>query len=359
MFVYWADLAKSKNSRVFARRKKGTSIPEDLQWGVQNSASEIDWRSSLLLNLVLQTQYSLTVMRCDPWEVDRLLEHPSWGGAQNSATYRHSMRSRRHVRVTKIVHASPSTTPVNLDQSKAMDEAPAISYPDICFAVDDFVEVFECLTLDQSTDCYCVVLHADVEASWKPAICLKEPAEQPAEEINEESKEERREKEEPKEDDLTSVLERLTLGRNRGQQSQHAARAEQDKDALRGAVVFNGYVSCRQLCKALRPQLESPLRALQSNSHRVLMRGPGGVGSADVAVTHIRSALPEGTQAKTSQFFMPRAFRVAQNVVRGVVEAARAASFSGGSIEDVKLQCALMSLAVPVEALAEEILKAI
>lgn len=357
MFVYWADAARYKTSRVFARRKRGMAMPEDLKWGAKNSsAAEVDWRSSLLLNLVLQTQYKLTVMRSDPWEVDHLLDHASWGSSSSKAVVqRHSTRSRRTVRVTKVVHASPTRTPVNLDQSKVMDEAPTVSYPDICFAVDDFVEVFESLTLEEPTDCYCVVLHADVENSWKRAM---DPGGPSTEEINVES-----EKKEGGEEDLAAAMGRLQVEESRPRVSP-AAPAEPVPDFSTGALVFNGYVSSRQLCKALRAQIESPLRALQGitsgkSASKVLMRGPGGIGSADVAVTHIRSGQEVVSPSKTSSFFIPRFFRSAQTVARGVVEVARAASFSGGPAEDVKLQCALMSLAVPVEALAEEILKAI
>ena len=179
------------------------------------------------------------------------------------------------------------------------------------------------------------------------------------------------------------VAEKLVFSEKKTTSTTTAAHDAMDKNLQTHGVVvvFNGYVSCRQLATVVRPQLESPLRVLQvaarlqsSSSHnphnhtsRVLMRGPGGVGRADVAVTATKlnttttrddDGVEVVDEEKSSS--RPKMLKMVQSVFKGVVEAAKAVGNGGlGPLEDVQLVCAIMSLQVPVDALAEEILQGI
>lgn len=148
MFSYFVDVAARKQSPVFARRR-GAGLPADLRWGGAALAGEVDWRATLLLNVVLQTRYRLDTCCCARRDLEgggaTVTVSGGAGGAGGSAGgglavsgVDAAMASAG--RSAKVVHASPSRVPVNLDQSKAESAAPAASYPDICFAVDDFGE---------------------------------------------------------------------------------------------------------------------------------------------------------------------------------------------------------------------------
>jgi hypothetical protein len=329
MFVYSSTAAGKGTPPVFARRRRGTFLPENLVWGGE-LAAKIDWRASLLLNVVLQTQYRLAVVRCPPWEVDRLLDASLGAAGAGSRT----------LRVTKVVHASPSRTPVNLDQSKAAAAAPAPSYPAICFAVEDFAESFGEMTLEEPTDCYCVVLRAAAEASWGRAAVKGESKAEAAEES----------------------LEAQMRGLSVQEDAAGASGAEES-----GVAVFTGFISCLQLATAMRSTIESPLRVLQGASGRphtskVLMRGPGGVGQAEVAVTCARGGAGAAEEAQSDRkgpLTPQKALSIAKSMAKGVVEAAKAVAQMGPAPTDERLQCALMTLEMPVDALAEQILKAL
>jgi len=137
-------------------------------------------------------------------------------------------------------------------------------------------------------------------------------------------------------------------------------------------MLFSGFVSHRRLLSALGDRLHSPLRALRGGEPStllVLMTGPGGVGGADVAVTALTAGTggsgagpaeetwqrPGGQQTSSP---LPKLLAKASRVARGVVAAARAAAEqeAGG---ETRLRCDLMTLAVPVDHLAESILLAL
>jgi hypothetical protein len=66
--------------------------------------------------------------------------------------------------VARPVFASPTVTAVNLDSSRADAAQPVACYPDACFSVDNFDAAFEDLALSDPDHCYCVVLHALLDA---------------------------------------------------------------------------------------------------------------------------------------------------------------------------------------------------
>jgi len=388
-FVYWNDLSKSKGSRIFARRKlkpklktKNSSdsdntintpvsvLPLDLAWNSPRAA-EIDWRSSLLLNIVLQTQYLLTVVRCPPGEVDQLLDYSgsplkiqkNRSAVENSNHQEQSTQSRQSaIYVTKRVHASPSTTPVNLDQTKSSESAPSISYPDICFAVDDFVEVFDCLILEDPEDCYCVVVHADVANTWSKAAALDTA------DLHQKKREEQGPP--PTSVEEPEQLEKLEAAFEESLQIQTSPpRSSLKNPALEDTLsVFNGYVSCKQLATAVHAYLKNPIQMLlqqrkqgqggrgssQGKTAKVVMRGPGGIGSAEVAVT----ALHSDNQARGTNL-LETVFKSAVTAVKSAAQVEEQRASPDDVEAALKLQCALMAVNIPVEALAEQILKAV
>jgi hypothetical protein len=380
-FVYWNDLSKTKGSRIFARRKlKSKSsggdntintplsdLPLDLAWN-SPIAADIDWRSSLLLNIVLQTQYLLTVIRCPPGELDRLLDNngnPSKRQNRSAVENSQSTQSRQSViYVTKRVHASPSTTPVNLDQTKSSDSAPSISYPNICFAVDDFVEAFDCLILEDPQDCYCVVVHADVANTWSKAAALNTV------DLHQKNREEEKKLPETSVVEDAEQVETLEAAAFEESLQLHTSpsRSPLTNPSLEETIsVFNGYVNCKQLSTAVGSYLNSsPLKMLlqqrkqrgsrsQNKTAKVVMRGPGGIGSAEVAVT----ALHSDNQAKETPSTLETVLKNAVTAVKKAVQVEEERASSNDEEAILKLQCALMAVNIPGEALAEHILKAV
>ena len=379
-FVYWTDLSKTKGSRIFARRKQKlknktdtnsggissnnntSALPLDLAWN-NPLAAEIDWRSSLLLNLVLQTQYLLTVVCCPPTELDQLLDRTE--SPLKKTTTEHSTHSRQSIIITKCVHASPSTTPVNLDQTKSSDSAPSVSYPDICFAVDDFVEAFDSLTLVDPDECYCVVLHADVANTWSKAAAatsFPQNLEHEGEEEEEKTTEVGQPTSSPIERSLEAAFEESL------QIATPVPPLSKKEPSIEGTIsVFNGYVSCKQFSASLQAYLRNPIKILlqqgrrsgqkggQGQTAKVLMHGPGGIGSAEVAVTALDSENSSGRGPSLAE----SVFKSAVAAVKTAVQVGEQSGGSGAADVARKLQCALMAVNVPVEALAEQILKAI
>lgn len=184
----------------------------------------------------------------------------------------------------------------------------------------------------------------------------------------------------------------------------------QEKKQL-AAVMFSGYVSHVQLTSALGAQLAGDLvrqvlRAAAAAARgqpsgapggvesaplatcRVSMRGPGGRGAADVAVTSYPpqaaapstgsagssiggggggSPAPGSAGAASPQPSRPNLFGRASLLARGMAAAAKQAAAgphaagvaAGVPLEQLRLRCSLMALQVPVDMLASAILQAL
>lgn len=295
------------------------------------------------------------------------------------------------------MHASPSRVHVNIDDSRSAAAQPSTCYPDIAFAVDDFSDAFQSLVLSDPDDCYCVLLHADVRASWRPfeaaavathggegAATGGGSGSSIADAVQLEAA------------DLAGLrLGDEPVGNSGSHGNQHWQRQQQRlRDACpeREVQVFSGYVSHSQLAEAmangrsggpeaLRRLLGEPARKEVS---RVLMRGPGGLGGADVAVTCLGPAASRGSHLGTStsaasignegggynggqrpivQGQRSPLPRLVQDLARGLAGVARkAAAVAAGEpppLQPQQLSCALMTLLVPVEVLAAAILGAV
>lgn len=133
----------------FVRRCKA-GMPPDLVLGA-SAAADIDWRASVLLNLVMHTRYTLTVIVCSP---------ESLPSAEESRTAQLPSTAHR-----VVLDAWPSTTKstlVDLGSPDGKPESVECIYPDICFEVSSFDSVFKAQILEGDNTCYSVVVHSRI-----------------------------------------------------------------------------------------------------------------------------------------------------------------------------------------------------
>jgi hypothetical protein len=176
-FVCTDEAAAAARTRLFVRRRsrQQLALPADLQWteegvagaegtacgsagssprggGGSSKAAAVDWRASVLLMMVLQTAYRLSVLTAaDAEQLSAFVDSPgsdastsASAAAATAATATAITSGSGGVRsATRVVHASPSRVPVNLDNSRSEAGRPQASYPDISFAVDTCDDAFQ------------------------------------------------------------------------------------------------------------------------------------------------------------------------------------------------------------------------
>lgn len=263
-------------------RRRSTQLPQDVD------RSRIDWRASVLLNIVIQTEYKLSVIKCLKEDIDTLTSEEQ----EVSCTM---------VQVARRVFAAPTKSLVNVDDSRhARNSKPVQCYPDITFAVDDFHHVFKSVVLGPSQeDCFCVLLHGHISSSWL-----------------------------------------------------------QDDTTEENVLLFSGFVSHSQLEIAIGSKIKTPLLGGSGASpQKLIMKGPGGRGAAEVVVSKADADLAVDTANKDQ----PQLLRFASKVARGLAEAAKNLAQDNVIQEDIPLivRVALMTLCLPVESLAATILTAL
>ncbi|GAB4820146.1 hypothetical protein N2152v2_007192 [Parachlorella kessleri] len=455
----------TSGSPLFVRRR-AQQLPAELQWGGARSG-DVDWRGSVLLNLVLQTGYWLSVATCRYADLPELVSRegpalpastgggsstassssfPSAGGSSGSlpaasgpvnATSLSSggsggpessaaAGSRGSIQeVCKVVYASPTKVHLSLDSSRGPSQNPALCYPDIAFAVEDFDHAFSSVVLTEPEDCYSVLLYSDARGSWCPAEpTLAGDAASAAAEVPARGAGATATLESEQGTGEASLARRLAdLSLQPGSKGQASIEKPPDgsdtsrsqpgssaaasgaaaappagpaaaptadtagparapaaqppgpvggpfpggnspAEAGKGAMplVFSGFVSHQLLADAMAPKLKGSALLGGGWAHktsRVVMRGPGGLGSADVAVTSLPG--PAGQQGEDGgKKGGPLLGRLARGVVEAARQAAGAAGVSGGSpVPPLRLKCALMTLLVPVDMLAVSILEAL
>lgn len=259
-------------------------------------------------------------------------------------------------------------------------------------------------------DCYCVLLHADLASSWRLPAAQAPSGAAPAAATDPVAA-------------AAAGLAAMGLSEppssgslQQGPASRHGSSGSVASSAggagggaagwqqqqPQSAVVFSGFVSHQQLTAALGSRLSGdPVRqvlraaaaaakgprqlGLAADPHgkqeqplatcRVSMRGPGGRGHADVAVSsfppssdagHLPVAAPGAQQLRPASS-RPWLVERAQQLARGVAAAAKQASAQAAGVatpadldpSQLRLKCALMSLQLPVEMLAESVLQAL
>ncbi|GJP59125.1 hypothetical protein CLOP_g8326 [Closterium sp. NIES-67] len=220
----------------------------DLARVVGESADEVDWRRSFYLNLICHTEFTLTVAICS---------------RQDLEAHRRSSKAPVHPisKVTKRVFASPSKARIDIDTSKAQETLP--SFPDICFAVDDYDNTFEAVVLEDPDHCFCVMLNAHGGAAFPPDDVV--------EKVNP--------------DGSRRVFKRGT--------SSEATALGEATDGQPKITLFSGFVSYPLVRSAFQggsTGFSMWGQTQPAKPEKLVMRGPGGRGEADVAVSLVLPA---------------------------------------------------------------------
>ncbi|KAI8014479.1 Uncharacterized protein KIAA0930 [Camellia lanceoleosa] len=283
---------------------------------VDKNSVDVDWRRSFYLNLIAHTLFSVTVAICS-YQV--LKNHQTGLDTPLSSIYK----------VIKTVYASPSRVDFHLDSTKAIETTPA--YPDICFAVDDFHSTFDAVVLTDTDHCYCVILNANGGAAF--------PSEKIAQDCS------------------SSDISSLKINTGSG-------KTEKTKLTL-----FSGFVSY-QMVRDANEAGKSGFGSLLSLGHspgktdRIHMKGPGGRGEVEVAVSRVVDQSKQVSGPSSPEFkrgfgigigtILRRAASVASVAAKHAYAAA--ASTQGSNEEMLPLKCCLMSVLLPWEHIAYDIL---
>ncbi|KAI3465240.1 hypothetical protein Pfo_021903 [Paulownia fortunei] len=299
------------NSPYFVRRW----APKQLDDLVGENSIIIDWRRSFYLNLIAHTSFSVTVAICSH---QVLRQYHASQGKTLSPIYK----------VVKTVYASPSRINFHLDSRKEVETTPA--YPDICFAVDDFDSTFDAVVLTDTDHCYCVLLNAHDGAAF--------PCERKTEQAS---------------SDISS--------------SENVTSAGKIKNSK--ITLFSGFVSyhmVREAYDAGRTGFGSLLSLGHSSgkTDRIYMKGPGGRGEVEVAVSGVldqsKTELGPHSPIQISKrgLGIGTIVRTAASVASTAAKHAYAAASSTRPSEEemLPLRCCLMSISLPWENIAHDLL---
>ncbi|KAF4369975.1 uncharacterized protein LOC133034626 [Cannabis sativa] len=299
--VFFVKKLNSQGHGVSEDLKDGSSSPYFVRrWGPKlddmvgdNAIDGVDWRRSFYLNLIAHTSFSVTVAICSHQD---LLKY--------QAASRNAPLSPPVYKVVKTVYASPSRVNFHLDSNKEVETTPA--YPDICFAIDDFDSTFDAVVLTELDHCYCVLLNAQGGAAF--------PSEHEQNDCGGSS-------------DTRNGNTKITL--------------------------FSGFVSypmVRDAYYASKSRFGSLLAAFGSpagKSDRIYMKGPGGRGEVEVAVS-----------GPFSPVISKRGYGIGSIVRKAATAAAAAVAASHTSLDEemVPLKCCLMSISLPWEHIVNDLL---
>ncbi|XP_038718236.1 uncharacterized protein LOC120011240 isoform X2 [Tripterygium wilfordii] len=278
---------------------------------ISDNSAEVDWRCSFYLNLIAHTSFTITVAICSH---QALRNYQSDRDTPLTSIYK----------VVKTVYASPSRVNFHLDSQKEVETTPA--YPDICFAVDDFDSTFDAVVLTSTDHCYCVLLNAHDGAAF--------PSEN-----------------EP----------HYSASSSNSPQKNHT---NSDKAKNSEITLFSGFVSypmVREAYDAGKSRFGS-LLSPPGKTDRLYMKGPGGRGEVEVAVSGVADQSQEDS-GPFSPISSKKGFGIG-SIVRKAASVASvaaknayaAASATGTSDEMVPLKCCLMSISLPWEHIAYDIL---
>ncbi|CAN1341291.1 Uncharacterized protein KIAA0930 homolog [Linum perenne] len=277
---------------------------------ITEGSAEVDWGRSFYLNMIAHTSYTVTVAICSH---NVLQNHQAGQNKPLSPIYK----------VVKTVYASPSRVNFQLDSKKEVETLPA--YPEICFAVDDFDSTIDAVVLTERDHCYCVLLNAHDGAAF------------------------------PTEDE--------------SHDSSSSSSCQRSDTNSANLTLFSGFVSyqmVRQAYEAGKSGFGSLLSLGQSprKPDKLFMKGPGGRGEVEVAVSGVADQSQVGDTGPFSPLASKKGFGIGSIVKKAASvasEAAKnayaAASSSGGSDDEMlPLKCCLMSISLPWEDIACDLL---
>ncbi|KAG6400363.1 hypothetical protein SASPL_137191 [Salvia splendens] len=338
------------NSPYFVRRW----APE-LDELVGGSSMIIDWRRSFYLNLIAHTSFNVTVAICSHQVIRQYQQGetlspiykcslpyliPTFSGMIQSNVGIVGMilllRIRMLIqhRVLKLKEGvkpqcdQPANMLIFQMDSPEVETTPA--YPDICFAVDDFDSTFDSVVLTDPDHCYCVLLNAHDGAAF--------PNERKTEQAN---------------SDVSSSENVTSHGKTKNSK----------------ITLFSGFVSyqmVREAYDAGRSGFGSLLSLGHSSGRtdRIFMKGPGGRGEVEVAVSGIldQSKVDLGPQSpiqiSKKGLGLGIIVRKAASVASTAAKQAYAAASSSPNLdgEMLPLKCCLMSISLPWENIVHDLL---
>ncbi|KAK8642651.1 hypothetical protein V6N13_011988 [Hibiscus sabdariffa] len=229
-------------------------------------------------------------------------------------------------KVVKTVYASPSRVNFHFDSKKEVETTPA--YPDICFAIDDFDSTFDAVVLTNTDHCYCVLLNAVDGAAF------------------------------PSETDTNDSCS----------SNKSPLRVDTDSMKMKNCklTLFSGFASY-QMVRGAYDDGHSPFENLLSIGHssgktdRLYMKGPGGHGEIEVAVSGVADQSkqysgPSSPVMSKRGSRLGSLFRKAASVVSVAAKQAFEAATSNSDEEMIPLKCCLMSITLPWEDIAHDLL---
>mmetsp|Transcript_6767 Transcript_6767/g.17243 ORF Transcript_6767/g.17243 Transcript_6767/m.17243 type:complete len:453 (-) Transcript_6767:725-2083(-) len=288
-----------------------------------NKGMDLKWMESLFLNILMHTTYTLTVAICNK---QSLLAKQNQ--KQNRGNASSQLASAPPVfKTSRKVYASHMRLSVVMDPQKkgsgkgasfSGEEKMNVSYPEIFFAVDDFEEAFDEVVVRDDQHCLCVLLYATDGPSFASSVQGAASSD----------------------------------GEGKGEGKQESQK--------RRVPLFSGYVPYDQLADAVRHQhnryLSASLGSFGSlfgdkkqhlKSEKIFMRGPGGIGHAEVAVTTLPEQGVEQVDADTE----------AGKGFLGFFTGSSTSSTSTKKQPSPSLRCCLMNVSLHWKALAHDILK--
>ncbi|KAK1395960.1 Cw7 protein [Heracleum sosnowskyi] len=280
---------------------------------VEKNAVNVDWRCSFYLNLIAHSSFSVTVLICS---------HQALHNYQRGETTSISPICK----VVKTVYASPDRVNFHVDSRKEVETTPA--YPDICFAVDDFDSTFDAMVLTDADHCFCVLLNAHGGAAF------------PSETISQECS---------SSDNFSSN-----------------SRTDPGKIEHAKVTLFSGFVSYQTVREASGAGKSgfSSLLSLGHTSgkmHKLDMKGPGGRGEVEVAVSSVLDGSMQGLNTYSSVKLSKKKSRISETVRKAATVASAtakhvyAAGASHSSDKMHPLKCCLMSISLPWECIAYDL----
>ncbi|XP_045800178.1 uncharacterized protein KIAA0930 homolog isoform X1 [Trifolium pratense] len=282
---------------------------------IDETSIDVDWRRSFYLNLIAHTSFTVTVAICSQ---QVLQNHQAGKDTSLSPIYK----------VVKTVYASPSRVNFQLDSKKEVETTPA--YPDICFAIDDFDSTFDAVVLTEKDHCYCVVLNAHDGAAF------------PSEKVSNDCS--------TSDDSSVEVC------------TSTSSTTKTDTKL----TLFSGFVSY-QMVRDAYDAGKSRFGSLLSGGHysgktdRIYMKGPGGRGEVEVAVSGVadqsqQDSGPHSPVISKKGFGLGVIVRRAASVASVAAKHAYAAASSPNLDEMIPLKCSLMSISLPWEYIAYDLL---
>ncbi|GMN35892.1 hypothetical protein TIFTF001_005599 [Ficus carica] len=248
-------------------------------------------------------------------------------------------------KVVKTVYASPSPVNFHLDSKKEVETEPA--YPDICFAVDDFDSTFDAVTRPLDKNGY-VFYSSGASLTFVPAAITSFPL--PLQVLTET-------------DHCYCVLLNADGGaafsiENEQHDSSSSDSSSRTTDSSTGntkntkLTLFSGFVSYQMVRDAY-----------DGKTDRLYMKGPGGRGEVEVAVSGVADQSHQDS-GPFSPVISKRGFGIGSIVRKAAAVAtvaakhayAAAASSSSFDGEMVPLKCCLMSISLPWEYIAKDLL---